>query len=79
MQGRKQISKLTGTILSEEVIGKWGVEERAVPMGRRIQVLMVFHPVVARRHLGSPLKHYIQDGEGDFPCSEQLGLERIRS
>ena len=32
-----------------------GVEERAVPLGRRIKVLMVFHPVAARRHLGSPL------------------------
>ena len=70
MEGKKQIAKLTGSVLSEEVIGKWEVEERAVPMGRRIKVLMVFHPIVARRHLGSPLKHYIQDGEGDFPSDE---------
>lgn len=54
------------------------VEERAVPLGRRIKVLMVFHPIAARRHLGSPLKHYVQGGERDFPCSEELDLERIR-
>lgn len=84
MQGRKQIAKLTGSVLSEEVTGKWGGGggagvERAVPMGRRIKVLAVFHPIVARRHLGNPLKHYVQGGEGDFPCSEELDLERISS